>query len=142
MRGLPVALGLCLAASLSAGCGLGKAKQEAVKVAESYFASVKQKDYRTALALYSAEFFQQTKRDDWLEILKKVNARLGDLKSYRLTGWQVHTNIGRGTYVALNYRVTYTKHQADEAFTLFRPASGGRFRIMGHNINSPGLLLE
>lgn len=142
MRRLGVAIGL--AALVVSGCGLGQEKGKAEEVASGYFERVKQKDFEGALDFYSPKFYQATPREKWLELLGKFNGKLGDLKQYKLVGWNFKKWAGSGgtsgTYWQLQYQTTYSKHPAQETLMVFKPLRGGEFKIIAHNINSEGLL--
>lgn len=114
-------------------------------MAAKYFEYVKQKEFDQVLPLYSQRFFKDTSSTEWLQILKNVNAKLGDLQSYSLKTWKTESRMGTGdsgTYYILQYEVTYSRYAATETITFFKPAAGGELKILGHNINSKGLVLQ
>ncbi|HEY79150.1 MAG TPA: hypothetical protein G4O09_08570 [Dehalococcoidia bacterium] len=127
------------------GCGIAEEKSATENVVTSYFEAVKAKDFDKALSFYSPKFFEVTPQDDWLEALKTINAKLGDLQTYKLTSWKGNKQVGTagsGTYYELRYEVTYSKYPAKEVFNIFKPSAGGELKIQGHNINSIGLIKE
>jgi len=135
-----------LAVAAVAGCGMGKAKAEAQLVAEQCLDCIQRSDYQGALALYSSTFYTTMPRDKWLDMLQKVNAKLGPIKSYQLVGWRVFKGsmpgAGSGTFVELRYQVQHEKYPAEATFVVHKPSGGTAFKISGHHINSAGLLSE
>lgn len=133
-----------LVVSLVAGCGFTEGKEEAEQLAGRLFDSVRSHDFDTAMTYYSEAFFNQTSQDEWTTVLNSLNQKLGDLQSYELNGWnvkkQVHTS-GSGTFVSLQYHVTYARYPATEVLVLFKPV-GGDYKVLSHNINSKGLLVD
>lgn len=127
---------------LFTGCSLTGNKDKAEEIAVSYFNSVKSKDFAKSMTYYSAEFFQVTKEDDWKKALENINKKLGDLQSYELQGWNINKQFGKGTYYSLKYKVTYSKYTATEVITLFKKGNKDDILIVGHNINTDGLLKE
>jgi hypothetical protein len=114
-----------------------ESESAAADVANRYFESIRKKDFDTALNFYAPQFFERTPQETWLQNLKKVNDKLGDLKSYELVQWEVRNNIGTsesGTFYILQYKVVYAKQSANERITLFKPVAGGEIKILGHNI--------
>jgi Protein of unknown function (DUF4019) len=134
----------CLIVFLVTGCSVKKEKAAVEAIAAKFFDKIKSGDFDSAMSLYSPKFFQQTSKDDWKSILVNLQSKLGSLERYELVSWnfkkQANTS-GSGTYWALQYKVTYSKYPATESITIFRPV-GGKFQILGHNINSTGLLKE
>ncbi len=126
------------------GCSLVEDKSVAENVVKNYFELIKDKNFEKTLTLYSKQFFEKTKKEDWLQILKNINGKLGDLQKYELIRWNINKRVGTGsgTYFSLQYQVTYSKYPANESFTIFKKRRGSELRIVGHFINSQGLLLE
>jgi len=125
------------------GCVQDKAAAE--NITSSFFEAIRKKDFDTALTFYSSKFFELNPNVDWLQVLKGVNKKLGDLENYELTTYNLKKTFGtaeNGTYCELQYKVTYSKYSATETFTLFKSATGGEYSIVGHKINSIGLALE
>jgi len=141
---LRAVLGLAVALVTAVGCGVSKDKTAAQGVAEACFESVKRKDFQGVLQCYSPKFFENTSREKWTKMLQNVNAKLGDLQDYEIVGWNFRkfAGLGGGTYLHLQYNVTYSKYPAQEILTLYRPLTGGEFKIVAHGINSPGFLEE
>lgn len=134
---------LALLVAATTGCGLFSSKEDAEAVARRFYEALARKEYDRALEFYSPSFFQKTKPDEWRGALERIQTRLGDFESYRLTTWKVHTGVGTGesgTWYQLQYSVKYRRYEAMEALVLFRPSGAGEIKIVGHQINSPGLL--
>ena len=127
---------------LISGCGVDRKRKVAEKMANNYFAAIKNKDFDKALTFYGPMFFENT-TIDWLQALKGINAKLGNLETYEFFNWRVEKYDGAerpsGTYYVIGYKVTYANHMAEEELILYRPAEGGEIKICGHNIRSPGL---
>jgi hypothetical protein len=117
-------------------------KTIAEDAAKSYFNAIRDKDFDKALTFYSPEFFKRTSHEVWLQTLKTMNAKLGDLKSYELIDWRFQKNIGmvsNDTFYLMKYKVIYSKYSAEERLDFIKPASGDEIKIIGHSINSEGL---
>ncbi len=77
-------------------------------------------------------------------ILQNVNSKLGDLKSYKLNGWNKNSRVGVGSYESgttytLKYVVTYSNETDNEVLTLFQPSKGD-LKIQGIHFDSATLL--
>ena len=136
---------ICLAALLLSGCGIAKSVNAASSVTDSYYDAMKQKDYDKLLTMYSDTFFEKKDKDEWKDSLAVINKKLGDLKSYKLTGWNVNIRAGIGgnaeVYV-LTYSVEYSKYNSTEVFTIVRHGKDSPLLIEGQNINSEGFLKD
>lgn len=143
MEKLRFVLIISLLALLIVSCTIGQDKGASEAVAAAVYESIKQKNFDTAVSFYSTQFYEKTTKEEWLEALKSINAKLGDLLSYELVSWNVRKVVGTadsGTYTQLEYKVTYSKYPSQEKLTIFKPTSGGGARVLGHNINSAGFL--
>jgi hypothetical protein len=132
-------------AGVLTGCGFTQAKRDAEKVVERHFQAIGTNGYHAAMADYGTEFFKRTPQNEWGKTLANLNGKLGDYQRHSVSGWQVFKNAGTtgaGTTVRLQYQVTYAKYQATETFTIFKGASESEYKIVGHQINSDGLLKE
>jgi len=126
-------------------CGASTAKSEAEALASKYFEAVEKGSPEEALPLYGDLFYKATTKEEWLKILNKVREKLGPAKSHVLANWNVSVQAntsGSGSYVTLNYNVKYALYDAQENLVIFKPMSGGEVKILGHHINSKGLLLQ
>lgn len=125
------------------GCNVNAGKTAAQGVVKTYFNLLHDKNYEKALELYSPLFYEVTTREEWLSTMKRINEKLGDLKSINLSEWKVtkSANISNsGTYYTLKYNVEYSKFSSVEEITLFKPIGEKNIKIVGHNINSEGFL--
>jgi hypothetical protein len=130
-----VLLGACSSASIS---------PEMQAVADGYFKAISSERLEDALDLYDSHFYAQTPRQQWHGMLRGVSKKLGKLQSQKLIGWRVHNRVGTGagTFLELSYEVQYEKYPAREFIVVRRPLTGGEPKILSHQINSAGLLLE
>lgn len=144
MRRSAWAVVLAILAAAPAGCIKGP--EEADAYAGLYFQCIQEHRLDDALELYSPEFFDETNsRDRWLELLRTLDAKLGELQSYELTTWNrrsVAGTAGSGTYWTLVYRTQYRKYPAEETIAVFRPSGSPALSIIGHHIASEGFLPE
>ena len=127
------------------GCGFTRSRKDAEKVVARHFQTLATNGYETAMADYGAQFFQKTSKDVWSKTLARLGGKLGAYQSYSVAGWSVFKNAstsGAGTTVRLQCQVIYSKYPAVESFTLFKGASDSEYKILGHQINSEGLLKD
>ncbi len=132
-----LALALCLSA-----CDSTLAKTDAIAVTDNYFAAVKYGSPDKALQLYAPSFFEDKSKRRWLQQLKTVQQKLGKFRFNQLTDWRIQEKEFRGEkghYVILNYQVEYARASAEETIALFKSEDADRYRIVDHNIHSPGL---
>lgn len=128
--------------SLLAACGAATSRKDAERALAQHYQAIAAGDYGGAMAGYDDRFFTKIPREKWAETLAKLGDKLGAYQSHRLGGWNVQQRIGvgSGTYVNATCLVSYSKFPAEERITLFRANADGPFKILGHNINSTGLL--
>jgi hypothetical protein len=140
MRSAIVAF-VCLAAL---GCGIKKSKEDAERIVARHYESIAAHAYEAVLADYDEQFFEKTPRDGWVDVLKKVEAKLGTYESYKIAGWNARNNFGTnaGSYVTIGCDVKYAQHEAEEQMILFRRDDRAEFKIMKHGINSEWLLKD
>ncbi len=144
-RSWPLFLIVVFCCSVLAGCGIMKAKEDADKVLTTHFQALSTNGYDAALAGYGSQFFQKTSKDDWGKSLARLTSKLGTYKSHSITGWRAFSQAGTsgaGTTVTLQCQVAYSKHSAQETFTLFKGASDAEYKIIGHHIDGAALLAE
>ncbi len=135
-----LAIACCICGWLT-GCGFKKSLTDADKFMDGHFKAVRAKDFETVLGEYSSDFYAKTPRLKWSTMLSGVYEKLGDLQSYKVVKFNVLNRLGSraGTCVVLIYRVTYSKSEAQEDFTLFRAENETEFKISGHFIHSNAL---
>jgi hypothetical protein len=123
----------------ASGCGLiMKEKQNTDAFMESYFETIKRRDFQGALKFYSEKFFEVISPEAWLSALKDINSKLGNLQSYTLLSWNITKNL-QGTSYKIKYKVKYAKHIAEETFILYRPIGSKQIKIQAHHIKPSGL---
>jgi hypothetical protein len=117
-------------------------KEPAERVARLYYEAVKAENFEAALEYFSPKFFEKTPREEFLANLARVRARLGELRSYELTGARTNTapakpdsDIG----YRFIYKVTYADYSATETLDLTKPSGSDLVQIIGLNITSDGL---
>jgi hypothetical protein len=137
--------GLLLALALAlAGCNPVKERAEAEACVARVFAARHSGTAEQALAAYADEAQQGMGRDEWSQMLVALDAKLGRPVSERLTAWNVTlatNSLGTGTFVSLQYDVTYERAEGTESIVAFKPSGASDFRIVGHHVNSPAFLL-
>lgn len=136
---------LVIVCALLTGCGFKQSKKAAEAVVARHFQTIATNAFAGAMADYSTQFFQKTTKDDWSKTLSRLSDKLGAYQSHTVTSWRVFKksgSSGAGTTVLLQCQVNYSKHSATESFTLFKGLLDPDYKILGHNINSPGLLTE
>jgi hypothetical protein len=134
-----------LAALLISACGVSSAKSESEALCAKYFEDVQKGTLREVLPLYGDEFYKVTSKEEWIKILEKIREKLGRIQAHNLVNWNVKVQantFGSGTFVTLVYDVKYTSYDAQEAFLVLKPLTGGPAKIIGHHINSKGLILQ
>jgi hypothetical protein len=125
------------------GCS-GNADYKIAKACgHTYFDAIKNKDFDTAADCYSPVFFEKVSRADTIQALKGINAGLGDLQSYKSTGWQMRSYKGTGgsyTRCTLHYETIYSKGSAEEIIIVEKSEDGLEMNIIDFKINSIDLL--
>jgi hypothetical protein len=123
-----------VAVLLIGGCRPFADKAAAEKVAAAYFGALRDGDVDGALELWDAPAFRGHDPEYWRAQLWGQWRSLGDLDTYELASWWREG----GDVVRMRYRVTYSRYPAEEQFAL-APDATGRYRIVEHDIASPGL---
>ena len=130
---------------LFSGCGFKQAKLDAEAMLDQHFRSEASGDTNAVLADYGPAFFRKITAKEWSRNVAKVGDKLGTCQSHTVTGWRVFkdsSTSGSGTTVSLQCDVLYSKHPATETFLLFKGSSDPSYKIVGHQINSSGLLAD
>jgi len=130
-----------IACVLVLGCGLKKSKEDAERIVARHYEAIATHATDAVLADYDEQFFEKTTRQGWLEVLKKVESKLGPYQSHRVTSWNARNNFGTnaGSYVTIGCEVTYANHEAQEQMELFRANERDEFKITKHGIDSEAL---
>ena len=126
------------------GCGLRGDKLEAEQVLVHYFDSRAHRSYGSALNDYDEQFFEDVTRADWGKALADVDNKLGPLKGYEIYvhGLESRITAGPGLYLKFKCKVEHAKQTSDETFFLYRRTGAAKFKILGHQIDSLGLLSQ
>ena len=127
------------------GCGITKSKQDADKTLLRHFQEVSTNGFEAAIADYGSQFFQGTTKEEWSKVLARFNTKMGTYQSHTITGWRSFTkagSFGSGTTVMLQCQVVYSKHTAQETFTLFKGLTDSDYKIIAHQIDGAALLTE
>lgn len=128
-----------------AGCGIAPKQDEARAVVYKHYKYISQEQYQLAIDQYSPYFYEQTSKAKWKKTLAVLTKKLGDLNRYDIVGFQFNTGttaFGTGTIMSFQCKVNYSKYDADERISLFQGTNDKDYQIVGHNINSNGLLAE
>jgi hypothetical protein len=140
-------LGLGTAAVVAAAFGRSAldVKPQAEALVSRQFAARASGDVAGALALYGDVFYQATPREQWTQMLSGIEKKLGRPGAAEPAGFQVFfgaKRAGLGSYVTLQYEVSYGTEKAREIFVVFRAPSAEEPSIVGHQILSDALLDE
>jgi hypothetical protein len=129
---------------LRGACGLRRDKAVAEQVASRYYQCLMRRDWEGAMNQCWPEFYRAMGRDRTIQLHGRMNAKLGDLRRYDLVGWQFHKQVGAGagTYLELRYETVYASYPGQEVIVLFRPPWAEEFKLLSHDVNSPGLMME
>lgn len=142
---MAAAVASVLATLLLAGCGAEARQAQARPVVEGYFQAVKAKDLDRAITFFALRYLETRSPEGLKQDLQIITARLGELRSYRLTAarsWTDFVPPDSGTHVRLEYDVQYAKHPARETFTIQKPLGRGEYKILHHAIVSQAFLRE
>lgn len=113
---------LMVAGSMLSGCSdPGNSMAHAEQVGAGYYQALQNKDFEKA----SGFFLDKTDapQAQWLVEIRDNNAKLGDLRSYKLLDESANT-VYSGTRYILRYRTEYSKSRAMETLVLFDRVSG------------------
>lgn len=135
-----VTAALVLIAAAFGSCNMIDARPEAESLAEKYFTSRITGDLEKTLSLYGDDFFENTPRSQWIEVLDEVRLKMGIPLDPSLTGWNIWVgsgSAGAGTYVTLEYEVRYSRYMVYETLVFFSPPLVGSPRILNHSLHCP-----
>lgn len=135
--------GLALAPWVVA-CAQYDDKRAAEQVLVHHFDALARRSYENALADYHDRFFDDVSRHEWSSMLATVVDKLGTYQSYDVNAFGPAQRMlaGPGTYLRFQCKVKYAKHTSEETFYLYRKRGASKFKILGHQIDSEGLLLK
>jgi hypothetical protein len=116
-------------------------KKDAEKVAQSFFESVKHKNYDSSMVFFSDRFFEVTSKDKLVKMFEMENKKLGNLKEISLSKSETSRTEGTnpsGSY-ELQYINTYDSAQATETIRMTLEKDK-KIKILAYNINSDAFL--
>lgn len=145
MKSIYVVIAVMVLAMVNSGCGLSADQDEAKAVVARHYKQLSDRQYELALDDYAPEFFERISKAKWRKMLETVSTKLGDLNGYNIVGFRVmssKTTSGSGTSIVYQCKVNYSKYDADETIRLFKGSGDEKYLIVGHQINSDGLLAE
>jgi hypothetical protein len=119
------------------GCSFGESKKASEAIAEQLFLEVSKGPSEKYFDLYSDEFYKVITKDEWKKVRVNIKNKLGDYVGSKLENWNVKT-FNMSTTTVLVYKVSYSKYEATEILTFM---GGDKPKLVGHQINSKGLLL-
>lgn len=127
---------LCNLCLYVGGCGVKQAKLDSERFLSRHFAMLATNGVYDALSDYGSEFYRNTPRQQWAQVLMDVPKQLGGYQKHSITRWQVYkqTGLNSGTTVVLDCNVVYERDTAHEQFTLFKPYDATNFLIKAHAI--------
>jgi len=127
---------------LTAACSTPSDKvflQKAEVVSDELLDAMADEDYDLALNLYDARFFERLSKNEWQTILKRLNEKLGNYQSRKITA----SNVSHGfstistTTTVLVYRVYYEKSYSIQKFTFMSDQKSEKMSLVGHYIDYP-----
>jgi hypothetical protein len=121
---------------LVSGCGFSENIEEAKIVAESYFKSFESKDPEKIRAFLSPEMLENADSTEYADKFIKLHERLGEYRSLELLGWNVTNQIGVGTFITIQFQVTYANYSAMETLVFVRSDLNDSLKVYGHKISS------
>lgn len=123
-------------------CTMQDDRRDAQRVLEHHFDALAHERYDAALSDYDPHFYEEVNRADWRSALVSVTAKIGKVEHYAITvnGLESKKTVGPGKYLKFKCKVDYAKYTSEETFYLLRRDGAAEFRIVGHQIDSPGLL--
>jgi len=130
----------CLLLGILSACSLSTAKNDAISVADMYFALIKAGDLERVSTLFAKSYFKRNPIRKWFRREKKIHETLGKFRRSELQGWRAEHRdyLGEeGDFVILNYEVRYDLRTVTETLALFRARQDRQFKIVGHNTHFP-----
>ncbi len=127
-------LSLMLIVSLSA-CTQEAKLDEVSKLSAELFTAIQNKDYDKALTFYSKEFFSLTSPNAWIDRLKDINSKLGDLQTIKLKS-ETASTIFSGRRFIFIYTNRYKNGPAKETVVFFQNIEKQEIKIHSHKIES------
>lgn len=115
-------------------------KEVAEKVTDSLHKLTENRDFKGVDALCSKQFLAVSGKEGLLNILVKVQKKLGDFKSSRILEWKTSRVEGANPSNSYHfvYEVEYQNYKAIETIDLIKEDK--KVKILAYNINSDGFL--
>ncbi len=107
-------------------------KKEGQEVANEFYTALKAQEYEKAVGLCHENALNITPKDQWLDVLKQAQDRLGSIKSFNQKSWNVNIENGNST-VSLTFDVVYEKGNMKEDLTLYKKAGEKNMKVLGYN---------
>ncbi len=103
-------------------------------VVVAFYDAIKTKDYASLEPLFSSDFLQESPLEDTVAVFKRVNEKIGGLKSYEVTGFNVQKDLAAGTTATeLDIKTIYANGTATENIQLIEKS--GEKKIGGWRIS-------
>jgi len=118
------------------GCsrhGASGDERAAIQKAKSIYLAIENNDFKRAASQFSPQFYQKISPEQWIEHLKSIHEKFGDLKHFDLKRVITSSNYN-GVVLILKYKVFYSKHDAFEEMTFAPQPSVGHLEIMNYTV--------
>jgi len=120
------------------GCTQEADEAQVLPLAEAFFTTIKEKNFEQSLTFYTQDFFNLKSKAQWLDYLKDVNAKLGNLEGIKIRRQQVNT-IFSGRRFIFEFSNRYTNGLATETVIFFQKVGDEKIKIQMHKIVSKKL---
>ncbi len=88
-------------------------------------------------AMTGSEFRKVTTREQFDDLLKVINGRLGLIQSTERTGFNVNSNLGAPTTTVISMQTVFEQGEGTEVFTFH--GKGEDMKLVGWQVNSDRL---
>ncbi len=105
------------------------------KLSAELFTAIQNKDYDKALTFYSKDFFSMMPPNAWMEHLKDINSKLGDLQEIKLNSKTASTIFSGKRFIFI-YTNRYKNGLAKETVVFFQNVKKQEIKIHSHKIES------
>ncbi len=120
---------------LVVGCGSTmKGKKLAESEIEKFHAQYNAKQYREIYNQTDNEFKKSVTESQWIELLAKVDRKLGAVKTSSSSNWNVNTKTD-GTFATVTCEVEFAAGKGTEEF-MFR-ITDDKALLLNYEVNSP-----
>lgn len=112
-------------------CGLGEAKEKAVKEADIFHGHMKKHQHAAMVKMIGDEGLKATPKEEWTQIFEWID-ELGDIKKIT-KDMSFNSRINNGvTTVDLSYSIEFEERTLQEKITFQN--DGDKFKIIGYSI--------